>query len=97
MIIKPRKGAPLTKRELEVAPLVAEGLSNKLIADRLNITESTAHYHIEQIRTKVGASNRVQVAVWWVSKSWNAALTAYRKGSVDELLSVFREAVYERG
>jgi predicted ATPase/DNA-binding CsgD family transcriptional regulator len=55
---------PLTRREREIADLVAEGLSNKEIAGRLVISQRTAEGHVERILTKLGFSSRAQVAVW---------------------------------
>jgi non-specific serine/threonine protein kinase len=54
----------LTKRQLVVARLVAEGLTNREIATRLYISERTAEGHVEQIRNKLGFSSRSQVAAW---------------------------------
>ncbi len=55
----------LSRREQEVAALVAAGLSNRQIADRLFIAERTAEYHVEQIRNKLGFRSRVQIAGWF--------------------------------
>ncbi|PRZ05085.1 putative ATPase [Isoptericola sp. CG 20/1183] len=54
----------LTPRELEVAELVADGLTNPQIAERLVISPGTARTHVERIRTKLGVGSRVQVARW---------------------------------
>jgi non-specific serine/threonine protein kinase len=54
----------LTRREREVAELVAEGLSNKEIADRLVISPRTAEGHVERILTKLGFTSRTQIAAW---------------------------------
>ena len=54
----------LSKREREVAALVAEGLTNREIAERLFIAERTAEYHVEQIRNKLGFRSRTQIAAW---------------------------------
>ncbi len=54
----------LSRREREVAGLVADGLTNRQIAERLYISERTAEYHVEQIRNKLGFHSRVQVAGW---------------------------------
>lgn len=54
----------LTRRQLEIARLVAEGLSNRQIANRLFISERTAEGHVEQIRNKMGFRSRVQIAAW---------------------------------
>ena len=53
----------LTDREGEVLALVAEGLPNKLVADRLGITERTARYHVAQILAKLGAQSRTEAVV----------------------------------
>ncbi|WP_305091477.1 protein kinase [Prescottella sp. R16] len=55
---------PLTKREHEVADLVAEGLTNKEIATRLTISQRTVDGHVDHILTKLGFTSRVQVAAW---------------------------------
>ena len=48
----------LTPREREVLELVSQGLSNKLIARRLQISEHTVKFHVSSIATKLGASSR---------------------------------------
>lgn len=53
----------LTDRELQVAQLLLEGLSNKLIADRLGISDHTAKFHVNGIMTKLGASTRTGAVV----------------------------------
>ncbi|MCE7007020.1 LuxR C-terminal-related transcriptional regulator [Kibdelosporangium philippinense] len=55
---------PLTRRELDVAELVAEGLSNKQIADRLVIAQRTAEGHVQRVLTKLGFTTRTQLATW---------------------------------
>ena len=53
----------LTARELEVLELLAEGLSNKLIAARLGISDHTAKFHVNAILTKLGAETRTEAVV----------------------------------
>ena len=62
-------GAPLGKRELEVARLVADGLSNKQIAARLFISDRTAATHVGNILNKLGLNSRAQVASWMASSN----------------------------
>lgn len=50
----------LTPRELEVLQLMAQGLPNKLIAQRLHITEHTAKFHVSAILTKLAAASRTE-------------------------------------
>ena len=56
--------SPLSRRESEVAALVARGLTNRQIAADLVISERTADGHVASILSKLGVSNRAQVAVW---------------------------------
>ena len=54
----------LTDRELQVAELVAEGLTNQAIARRLSVAPRTAETHVENIRRKLGVNSRAQIAAW---------------------------------
>jgi len=54
----------LSPRELEVARLVAQGLTNKQIGERLFVSERTAENHVQHILIKLGFSNRSQIAAW---------------------------------
>ncbi len=56
--------SPLSPRELEVARLVARGLTNKQIGETLFVSERTAENHVQHILLKLGFSNRSQVAAW---------------------------------
>ena len=62
----------LTARELDVLALLAEGLPNKTIAGRLEISDQTVKFHIASILSKLGASNRTE-----------AVRRALRRGLVD--------------
>jgi DNA-binding NarL/FixJ family response regulator len=64
---------PLSKREVEVARLIAEGLGNKEIGARLFISERTVATHVGNILNKLGFDSRVQVASWIAtSDGWGA-------------------------
>lgn len=65
----PGPSAALTKREDEVAQLVAEGLTNKAIANRLVISQRTAQGHVEHILAKLGFTSRAQIAAWVAEQS----------------------------
>jgi DNA-binding NarL/FixJ family response regulator len=57
--------ADLTARESEVLELVGEGLTNRLIARRLGISEKTVKTHLTSVFTTIGVTDRVQAALWW--------------------------------
>jgi non-specific serine/threonine protein kinase len=56
------RSLPLSRRELEVAELIAEGLTNRHIAQRLFIAERTVDTHVGHILTKLHCTTRAQVA-----------------------------------
>jgi DNA-binding NarL/FixJ family response regulator len=58
----------LSRREEEVAALVAAGLTNRQIAERLYISERTAQNHVQHILTKLGFTTRSQIAAWAVRR-----------------------------
>jgi DNA-binding NarL/FixJ family response regulator len=59
-----RPAVSLTPREREVLAMVAEGLPNKLIARRLEISEKTVKAHLTRIYESLGVSDRTQAALW---------------------------------
>lgn len=59
---------PLTRREREVARLVAEGHSNRDIAATLVLSERTAESHVQQILNKLGFNSRAQIAAWYAER-----------------------------
>ena len=56
----------LTPREREVVSLLAEGLTNSQVAERLYISPRTAAVHVSNILAKLGMSSRTEVAAWAV-------------------------------
>lgn len=58
----------LTPRGREVAILVAQGLTNAEIGQRLMLAPGTVANHVEHIRRALGMTNRVQLAVWTVKQ-----------------------------
>jgi DNA-binding CsgD family transcriptional regulator/predicted negative regulator of RcsB-dependent stress response len=74
--ISPRRAAAekyggLTEREREVAVLVAQGKSNREIADQLVVSERTVESHVANILFKLGFASRTQVAAWVVEVGLN--------------------------
>ena len=63
----------LTRRESEVAELVAQGMSNKEIAAALVISQRTAEGHVQRILTKFGFTSRAQVATWVANQRASAS------------------------
>jgi DNA-binding NarL/FixJ family response regulator len=60
-------GRRLSAREQEVLVLIADGLSNKRIAMRLEISEKTVKAHLTRIYAQLGVSNRTEAALWAAS------------------------------
>jgi DNA-binding NarL/FixJ family response regulator len=58
------KMATLTAREREVITLIAEGLKNKKIAERLFISETTVTHHLSSIFSKLGVSDRLELVIY---------------------------------
>jgi DNA-binding CsgD family transcriptional regulator len=57
-------GGPLTARELQVADLIADGLTNAEIGRTLGVSVRTVDAHADHVRTKLGVRARAQIAVW---------------------------------
>ena len=79
IVVRPRKSSNvpanaqrLTDREREVLALVAEGHSNKMIGDRLTISERTVKSHLTYIMTKLRAQDRTHAVVTAVRLGWLA-------------------------
>jgi DNA-binding CsgD family transcriptional regulator len=62
----PRSDGDLTVREREVAALLAEGLTNGQLAERLFISPKTAAAHVSNILAKLGLASRAEIAAWAV-------------------------------
>ncbi|MFD0467106.1 LuxR C-terminal-related transcriptional regulator [Nonomuraea thailandensis] len=60
----PQEETPLGRRQAQVARLVAEGLSNRQIGERLFISEHTVDSHVRAIMNRLGVNSRAQIAAW---------------------------------
>jgi pimeloyl-ACP methyl ester carboxylesterase/DNA-binding CsgD family transcriptional regulator len=63
-VLLPKPDSPLSRRELQVAALIAQGLTNGEVAGRLKISARTAKAHAEHIRNKLGFRSRSEIAAW---------------------------------
>ena len=66
-----RDSATLTRREQEILHGLVHGLSNKLIARNLDITEATVKVHVKNLLKKLGFRSRLEAAVWAVGRGGN--------------------------
>lgn len=64
--VKTDSSHELTEREIQVAKMIAQGMSNKMIGNKLGIAESTVKVHVKHILGKIGLRTRVEIAVWAV-------------------------------
>jgi len=93
-----RRGRPphpdiLTPREWEVLALLREGLGNPDIAERLGVSRDAVKYHVSEILSKLGVSNREEAAVWRpYQRPWWAAAVATVGGAASRLSPLGRIA-----
>jgi DNA-binding CsgD family transcriptional regulator len=66
--LPPAGAQPLSPRELEVAVLIAQGLTSKEVGARLDIEKGTVDKHLEHIKNKLGINSRPQLAVWLMER-----------------------------
>ena len=59
----------LTARERSILDLIADGLSNKLIAQSLGITEGTVKVHVKNLLKKLDVRSRLEAAVWLMNQT----------------------------
>ena len=63
--------ASLTSREYEILKLIAKGMSNKVIARELDISDGTVKVHVKHLLKKLNLRSRVEAAVWMVNQQGN--------------------------
>lgn len=64
-----RRDGPLSPRELEIAELVGQGLTNAEIAERLVISRRTVESHVEHIKAKLGFARRARIVAWVLGRA----------------------------
>jgi len=62
--------SPLTDRELQVLKLVAKGLSNREVSERLGLSARTVETHLSHVYQKLGASSRTEAAIRGLKETW---------------------------
>ncbi|SEK75652.1 ATP-binding protein [Rhodococcus maanshanensis] len=68
----------LTRREMQVAELVAQGLTNRAIAEELVISPRTAQGHVERVLAKLAFTSRTQIAAWYLERTREQATDTQR-------------------
>jgi DNA-binding CsgD family transcriptional regulator len=84
-------GQPLTSRESEVLWLVIEGLSNKVVADRLDLSEHTVKFHLRNAGKKIGTTSRTKAAVDFALWQGHEALARIAPASDKSEFAAHRE------
>jgi DNA-binding NarL/FixJ family response regulator len=63
--------SPLSSRELEIVDFVAQGLTNREIAQRLIISSRTVESHVDHIKAKLGFNRRTRIVAWVLERANN--------------------------
>lgn len=86
----------LSRREREVAELVAAGLTNREIAARLVVSERTAEFHVEQIRNKLGFHSRRDISGWLETSTAAAEASSTKVAATTDFVAVPPTTRYAR-
>ncbi len=76
VVAAPPRSLPLSEREADILRRLAHGDSNKMIANALNLAESTIKGNIKLILRKIAATNRTQAAIWAVNNGLHSVTDA---------------------
>jgi non-specific serine/threonine protein kinase len=66
----------LTDREMEVAALIADGMTTNQIAFKLRVSWRTVDFYVDNIKMKLGLANRLMICKWWYTVHLTVAQTA---------------------
>src|SRR5690348_12676402 len=86
----------LTPREFELAQLVAEGFTNRQIADRLILSRQTVKNHIRAAFRKLQVSNRVELSIRLSAKRIHPKTILERAQRLEQCLSTVRKPTHDR-
>lgn len=75
--------SPLSSREVDVVRCVAEGLTNREIAQRLKLTEHTVKNYLFRIFDKLGVSSRVEVVLYALGTGWRPERNSSQRGQLE--------------
>ena len=71
----------LSEREMQILRHLLKGDSNKMIANRLGITEATVKVHLKTVLRKIGAANRTQAAIWALNHGFDRDNASHAVGN----------------
>jgi two-component system nitrate/nitrite response regulator NarL len=71
----------LSERENQILCALLKGESNKMIANRLSITEATVKVHLKTVLRKIGAANRTQAAIWALNNGYDQSSPSLAVGT----------------
>ena len=77
----------LSGRQREVAALIAAGLSNRAIAERLGLGRRTVDTHVRHILRKLGMRSRIQIGIWVALRDRPAGSASPQDGAAPHMLS----------
>ena len=70
MKLPPNRPIPLSDTQLEIVRLIAAGLSNREIAERVHLSQNTVKSHVQEVFRKLDVGNRVEAALMATRKGW---------------------------
>jgi two-component system, NarL family, nitrate/nitrite response regulator NarL len=81
VVAMPGGGRGVSEREGQILRFLLKGESNKMIANRLGITEATVKVHLKTVLRKIGVANRTQAAIWALNNGFDQGSPAQAVGA----------------